>query len=212
MTAAPTRCEYFGDYQTPATTARGCASTRATSTSRPPARCTARSSRRASWCPTTPVETRDPKHNYREPGAVLRAHRQADRVRRARDTSTCRSGRRAMRVRTRIAGRSRPAPSRAPAGVAWRRLAVQRRRLDQTEKDGRRYATGIRSLVAMTWNPHVGELYACSTDATTSTGHGRSTSPAGRARCCRPRVLPGHRGFEAAGRTTTTTGCRARSS
>jgi glucose/arabinose dehydrogenase/mono/diheme cytochrome c family protein len=33
-------------------------------------------------------------------------------------------------------------------------------RLDQTQRDGRRYATGIRSLVAMTWNPHVGELYA----------------------------------------------------
>ncbi len=34
------------------------------------------------------------------------------------------------------------------------------RRLNQTEKDGRRYATGIRSLVAMTWNPHAGDLYA----------------------------------------------------
>ncbi len=34
------------------------------------------------------------------------------------------------------------------------------RKLDQTEQDGRRYATGIRSLVAMAWNPHVGDLYA----------------------------------------------------
>jgi glucose/arabinose dehydrogenase/mono/diheme cytochrome c family protein len=33
-------------------------------------------------------------------------------------------------------------------------------RLNQTEQDGRRYATGIRSLVAMSWNPQVGELYA----------------------------------------------------
>ena len=33
-------------------------------------------------------------------------------------------------------------------------------RQGQTERDGRRYATGIRSLVAMTWNRQVGELYA----------------------------------------------------
>jgi glucose/arabinose dehydrogenase/mono/diheme cytochrome c family protein len=33
-------------------------------------------------------------------------------------------------------------------------------RLNQTEQDGRRYATGIRSLVAMSWNPQVGALYA----------------------------------------------------
>ena len=30
----------------------------------------------------------------------------------------------------------------------------------QTERDGRRYATGIRSIVAMTWNRQVGHLYA----------------------------------------------------
>jgi glucose/arabinose dehydrogenase/mono/diheme cytochrome c family protein len=33
-------------------------------------------------------------------------------------------------------------------------------RLNQTEHDGRRYATGIRSIVAMSWNPQVGSLYA----------------------------------------------------
>ena len=34
------------------------------------------------------------------------------------------------------------------------------RKVGQTEKDGKRYATGIRSLVAMTWNPFVKDLYA----------------------------------------------------
>lgn len=33
-------------------------------------------------------------------------------------------------------------------------------RIGQTERDGRRYATGLRSLVAMTWNPQVDALYA----------------------------------------------------
>jgi len=33
-------------------------------------------------------------------------------------------------------------------------------RIDQTENDGRRYATGIRSIVAMSWNRQAGELYA----------------------------------------------------
>lgn len=33
-------------------------------------------------------------------------------------------------------------------------------RQGQTERDGRRYATGIRSVVAMAWNRQVGELYA----------------------------------------------------
>ena len=70
------------------------------------------------------------------------------------------------------------------------------RKVGQTEQDGRRYATGIRSLVAMTWNQQVHELYALQ--------HGRddlypvvvrSTSPGGRARCCRRGVLPGHRGL-----------------
>lgn len=34
------------------------------------------------------------------------------------------------------------------------------RRLNQTENDGKRYATGIRSLVAMAWNPLVHDLFA----------------------------------------------------
>ena len=33
-------------------------------------------------------------------------------------------------------------------------------RQGQTERDGRRYATGIRSVVAMAWNRQVGQLYA----------------------------------------------------
>jgi glucose/arabinose dehydrogenase len=33
-------------------------------------------------------------------------------------------------------------------------------RINQTEDDGRRYATGIRSIVAMSWNRQAGELYA----------------------------------------------------
>ena len=33
-------------------------------------------------------------------------------------------------------------------------------RQGQTERDGRRYATGIRSVVAMTWNRRAGHLYA----------------------------------------------------
>ncbi len=55
------------------------------------------------------------------------------------------------------------APGADPCGqLEWHGGVWQfdARRLDQTEKDGRRYATGIRSLVAMTWNPHAGDLYA----------------------------------------------------
>ena len=33
-------------------------------------------------------------------------------------------------------------------------------KLNQTEQDGRRYATGIRSIVGMSWNSQVGALYA----------------------------------------------------
>ncbi len=55
------------------------------------------------------------------------------------------------------------APGADPCGqLEWHGGVWQfdARKLDQTEKDGRRYATGIRSLVAMTWNPLVGDLYA----------------------------------------------------
>lgn len=34
------------------------------------------------------------------------------------------------------------------------------RKVGQTEQDGRRYATGIRSIVAMAWNPQAHDLYA----------------------------------------------------
>ena len=55
------------------------------------------------------------------------------------------------------------APGADPCGqLQWHGGVWQfdARRLNQTEKDGRRYATGIRSLVAMTWNPHANDLYA----------------------------------------------------
>ncbi len=55
------------------------------------------------------------------------------------------------------------APGADPCGqLQWHGGVWQfdARKVGQTEKDGRRYATGIRSLVAMTWNRHAGELYA----------------------------------------------------
>lgn len=55
------------------------------------------------------------------------------------------------------------APGADPCGqLEWHGGVWQfdARRTGQTEKDGRRYATGIRSLVAMTWNPHAHDLYA----------------------------------------------------
>ena len=55
------------------------------------------------------------------------------------------------------------APGADPCGqLQWHGGVWQfdARKLGQTEQDGKRYATGIRSLVAMTWNPHAGELYA----------------------------------------------------
>jgi glucose/arabinose dehydrogenase/mono/diheme cytochrome c family protein len=55
------------------------------------------------------------------------------------------------------------APGAMPCGqLEWHSGVWQfdARRLNQTEKDGRRYATGIRSLVAMTWNPAARDLYA----------------------------------------------------
>jgi glucose/arabinose dehydrogenase len=55
------------------------------------------------------------------------------------------------------------APGADPCGqLEWHGGVWQfdARRAGQTEKDGRRYATGIRSLVAMTWNPFVDDLYA----------------------------------------------------
>ena len=55
------------------------------------------------------------------------------------------------------------APGAMPCGqLEWHSGVWQfdARRLDQSEKDGRRYATGIRSLVAMTWNPQARDLYA----------------------------------------------------
>ncbi len=86
------------------------------------------------------------------------------------------------------------------------------RKVGQTEKDGKRYATGIRSLVAMTWNPHVKDLYAVQ--------HGRDdlyrSWPQYFSRW-QSAVLPSEEFFRvtgastAAGRSTTTTGCRARS-
>lgn len=55
------------------------------------------------------------------------------------------------------------APGADPCGqLEWHGGVWQfdARRAGQTEKDGRRYATGIRSLVAMTWNRQQKQLYA----------------------------------------------------
>jgi glucose/arabinose dehydrogenase/mono/diheme cytochrome c family protein len=54
-------------------------------------------------------------------------------------------------------------PGRNPcAELAWHGGVWQfdAAREGQTERDGRRYATGIRSIVAMTWNREAGQLYA----------------------------------------------------
>jgi glucose/arabinose dehydrogenase/mono/diheme cytochrome c family protein len=55
------------------------------------------------------------------------------------------------------------APGAMPCGqLEWHGGVWQfdAHRLGQTEKDGRRYATGIRSLVAMAWNRDVHDLFA----------------------------------------------------
>ena len=55
------------------------------------------------------------------------------------------------------------APGADPCGqLEWHGGVWQfdARKVGQSEKDGRRYATGIRSLVAMTWNPDAHDLYA----------------------------------------------------
>jgi glucose/arabinose dehydrogenase len=54
-------------------------------------------------------------------------------------------------------------PGRNPCGeLEWQGGIWQfdANRQGQTERDGRRYATGIRSVVAMAWNRQVGQLYA----------------------------------------------------
>ena len=50
-----------------------------------------------------------------------------------------------------------PCPELEWQGGIWQFDAT---REGQTEKDGRRYATGIRSVVAMAWNRQAGQLYA----------------------------------------------------
>ena len=50
-----------------------------------------------------------------------------------------------------------PCPQLEDHGGVWR---FDANTLNQTQKDGYKYATGIRSLVAMTWNPVDKELYA----------------------------------------------------
>lgn len=50
-----------------------------------------------------------------------------------------------------------PCPQLEDHGGVWR---FDANRLNQTQKDGYKYATGIRSLVAMNWNPVDEELYA----------------------------------------------------
>jgi glucose/arabinose dehydrogenase len=50
-----------------------------------------------------------------------------------------------------------PCPELEWQGGIWQ---FDANRQGQTERDGRRYATGIRSVVAMAWNPQVGQLFA----------------------------------------------------
>lgn len=50
-----------------------------------------------------------------------------------------------------------PCPQLEDHAGIWR---FDANKLGQTQKDGYKYATGIRSLVAMNWNPVDGELYA----------------------------------------------------
>jgi glucose/arabinose dehydrogenase/mono/diheme cytochrome c family protein len=50
-----------------------------------------------------------------------------------------------------------PCPELEWQGGIWQ---FDARRPGQTERDGRRYATGIRSVVAMAWNHQAGELFA----------------------------------------------------
>ena len=50
-----------------------------------------------------------------------------------------------------------PCPELEWQGGIWQ---FDANRPGQTQEDGRRYATGIRSVVAMTWNRQVGQLYA----------------------------------------------------
>ena len=191
---------------------RRCASTRATSTSRPPARSTARSCMPGTLVPTTPVEL-VLKHNYRQPG------RSYEHI--AKPIAFDEAGppvRAVRRARRHLPGQEPPAgrawrrPVR-PAGVAWRRLAVRR-------AQGRSDREGRQALRDRHPQPRRDDLEParqatctrCSTGATISTGRGRSTSRAGRARCCRPRSSSASpRASTAAGRSTTSTGCRARS-
>ena len=50
-----------------------------------------------------------------------------------------------------------PCPQLADHGGIWK---FDAEKLNQTQKDGTKYATGIRSIVAMDWNPVDEELYA----------------------------------------------------
>ena len=76
-------------------------------------------------------------------------------------TCSSRSARRATRARKPTAGPSSPGRDPCPE-LAWQGGIWQfdANRQGQTERDGRRYATGIRSVVAMAWNRQVGQLYA----------------------------------------------------
>ena len=92
---------------------------------------------------------------------------------------------------SRTAGRSR---RRRRARADWQGgiWEFSDSKLNQTEQDGRRYATGIRSIVGM-WNRRSARSTRCSTAATISTARGRATSLAGRARAAVRGVLRDHR-------------------
>ena len=137
-------------------------------------------------------------------------------VRREGATCSCRSALPATAARNRTAGRNRrdasPAPELDWQGGVWE----FKRQPAQSDRAGRAPLRDRHSQPRgdPSWNRQVGELYALQ--------HGRddfdldlvpATSPAGRARCCRPRSSSrSPTGSTAAGRTTTTTSWRERRS
>jgi glucose/arabinose dehydrogenase len=62
-------------------------------------------------------------------------------------------------------------------------MAVRCNKPGQLQKDGKRYATGIRSIVGMEWNFQDGNLFALSMDAMISSARGPIYILLGKAHC-----------------------------
>ena len=109
--------------------------------------------------PTTPVEM-ILKHNYRQPG---RSYEHIAKPIAFDDAGHLYVPFGAPGDACQDRNRQPGAPGADPCGQLEMHGGVWQfdaRKVGQTEKDGKRYATGIRSLVAMTWNPFVKDLYA----------------------------------------------------